>query len=151
MRQNKLIVIAILVVMAACGGPKTEGGKEMDRNTEIKLKQYIVQGKQLYEMHCSNCHQADGSGFARLYPPLAESDYLLSDLPRAACLIKNGMNGAIHVNGVEFNQMMPANDLTPLEIAEILTYITNAWGNNAGISDVHDINQWLRQCEKAGK
>ncbi|MEQ8470847.1 MAG: cytochrome c [Marinoscillum sp.] len=147
MRNFSLLVFITLA--SACGGSENGKGQKTDHRTEIKLKQYIVQGKQLYNTYCSNCHQADGSGLAQLYPPLANSDYLLENLPRAACTIKNGMNGEITVNGVKFNQMMPANkNLSPLEIAEILTYITNSWGNDAGLSDVQIMNRWLSKCEE---
>lgn len=108
----------------------------------------MVQGKKLYETYCSNCHQTDGKGFAKLYPPLAGADYLLDNLPAAACIIKNGMEGELEVNGVTYNQMMPANQsLTPLEIAEILTYISNSWGNESGLSNARDVSIWLNRCQ----
>jgi len=145
---NWMAVLA--VVLASCSSSSNQSGQEeeTDQRTEIRLIQYKVQGKKLYQTYCSNCHQEDGQGLARLYPPLAGSDYLLADLPRAACLIKKGMNETIKVNGVEFNQMMPANEgLTPIQVAEILTYISNSWGNEAGITATIDVTQWLNKCE----
>lgn len=57
----------------------------------------------------------------------------MSDIPRAAGIILNGMKGPIQVNGVEYNQPMPANPkLNQTEVLEILTYITNSWGNEYG-------------------
>lgn len=147
MRLNVTIILALM--LSACGSKHNADGEVTDYQTEVKLKQYIVQGKQLYTAYCSNCHQADGTGLAKLYPPLAASDYLMEDLARAACIVKNGMHEEIEVNGVIFNQMMPANqNLAPLEIAEIITYISNSWGNEAGISEVQTINGWLRKCEE---
>jgi len=120
----------------------------MDRQATIKLEQYIVQGKGLYTKHCSACHQDSGKGLASLYPPLKESDYLLENLPRAACIIRNGLVENITVNGKSYSQMMPGlAQLTPLEIAEILTYITNSWGNSTGISGVKDVDRWLKNCD----
>lgn len=151
--MNRALLLTMLASawVFACSGPGKNSDDEsgdMDRRTEIRLTQYKVQGKQLYKTHCANCHQENGEGLAKLYPPLAKSDYLMGDLKRAACIIKNGMNKEIVVNGTTFHQMMPANEaLTPLEIAEILTYISNSWENEAGISATRDVTTWLRQCE----
>ncbi|WP_258103766.1 cytochrome c [Marinoscillum sp. MHG1-6] len=147
---NKTLLLSLIILLAACGG---KGNKETtsnddglnDRN-EIRLKQYQVKGAQLYATYCVNCHQQNGEGLANLFPPLAGSDYLLEDLPRAACVIKNGATDPIVVNGREYTQIMPANDLTPLEIAEILTFITNAWDNGKGLSGVKDVEKWLTEC-----
>jgi len=137
-------------LLAACSGAKKSDQENATTpGEEMKLKQYVVQGRGLYQTYCQNCHGQDGKGLARLYPPLAKSDYLLSDLPRAACVIQYGQKGAILVNGQEYNQQMPAfPSLTPLEEAEILTYVTNEWGNNAGISNVTEVSQWLDECQQ---
>lgn len=150
--QNLKWLVPLLFFGVACGSSKngdSESGQTTDSRTEIRLQQYLVQGKGLYQVHCSNCHQADGSGFAKLYPPLAKSDYLMADVKRAACIIKNGMEGEVTVNGTSYNLKMPANEtLTPIDVAEILTYVTNSWGNDAGISSTRDVTQWIKNCEK---
>ena len=57
----------------------------------------------------------------------------MKDVPGAASIIVNGLNGSLLVNGTEYNQPMPANlNLNPSEVAEILTYISNSWGNEYG-------------------
>ena len=152
MKSFKPILLLLVIFLASCGtsSKQTTDEKPIDRRTEIRLTQYMVQGKALYQTYCSNCHQADGSGLAKLYPPLAGSDYLMADLKEVACLIKNGKTGEITVNGIIYNQMMPANtNLTPIEIAEIITYISNSWGNEAGISATRDVTQWLKNCNAA--
>lgn len=148
--MNKIITLAVLVILASCGGASKEGEKEnkLDSRDEIRLKQYQVQGAKIYSTYCANCHQQDGKGLASLYPPLAASDYLLENLPRAACIIKNGQAKEIEVNGVKYNQMMPGNPITNLEIAEVLTFIGNAWGNEAGLIGVKDVDKWVKECEE---
>lgn len=119
----------------------------MDRETKLKFDQYMVNGARIYETYCANCHQAQGEGLAKLYPPLAGSDYLLENIPRAACIAKNGQFKEIVVNGVSFNQMMPAMpQLTNLEIAEVITYISNSWGNDGGFQSVKEVDKWLTEC-----
>ncbi len=149
---NGFLFLGLLLSIISCGGSNNEqdkDGKKLDRRTEIRLMQYKVEGKKLYQLHCANCHQENGEGLARLYPRLAGSDYLLNDLPRAACIIKYGQSDTITVNGVEFNQVMPGvPTLTPIEVAEILTYVSNSWGNEAGISSTRDVSKWLDDCKR---
>lgn len=147
--QN-ILLVSFFALLFACGSNQKEGEKEntMDSREEIRLKQYQVQGAKIYSTYCVNCHQQDGKGLASLYPPLAASDYLLENLPRAACIIKNGQTKEIEVNGVKYNQMMPGNPITNLEVAEVLTFIGNAWGNEAGLIGVKDVDKWLKECEE---
>ena len=146
----KLQYIALFfsLILLSCGGKGTNeaAADKMNSRDEIRLQQYQVQGAKIYATYCANCHQQDGKGLASLYPPLAGSDYLLSDLKRAACIIKNGQAVEIVVNGQTYNQMMPANPLTNLEIAEVLTYISNSWGNDAGLTGVKEVEKWMEEC-----
>ena len=148
--MNRVFCVSMIALIVSCGQSKSDSkdSPKLDRQATIKLEQYIVQGKRLYTKHCSACHQDSGKGLASLYPPLKESDYLLENLPRAACIIRNGLVENITVNGKSYSQMMPGlAQLTPLEIAEILTYITNSWGNSTGISGVKDVDRWLKNCD----
>lgn len=149
---TKAILILFVAFVAACagGGGNNEDSKEesTDSRDEIRLKQYMVQGAKVYSTYCANCHQQDGKGLASLYPPLAESDYLVADLERAACIIKNGQANEIVVNGVTYNQMMPANPVTNLELAEVLTYIGNSWGNEIGLVGVKQVDKWIDECKE---
>lgn len=150
---NSIVLVLIFFTISSCGSSPSQKsdskGISSNSRDEIRLKQYRVKGRQIYAQICANCHQNDGSGLAGLFPPLAESDYLLNDLKRAACLIKNGLAEEIIVNGKRYSQMMPANTkLTPLEIAEVLTFITNSWGNEKGLSGVKEVEIWLNDCQK---
>jgi len=148
---NKYVIILAISILWSCGGStnkQEEPSDGLSSREEIRLKQYQVQGAKIYATYCANCHQQDGKGLGTLYPPLSESDYLLENLPRAACIIKHGQQKEIVVNGVSYNQMMPANPLTNLEIAEVLTFIGNAWGNETGLVPVKTIEQWLKECEE---
>lgn len=112
----------------------------------IKYNQYLFQGKQLYQAHCLNCHQKDGSGLGKLIPPLS-SNFVKEQKKIAICGIKYGLEGPIKVNKVEYNGVMPGNTrLTPLEIAEIMTYISNSWGNEFGMVTIRDVEESLKNC-----
>lgn len=114
---------------------------------ENKLTNYYRQGEQLYSKHCSNCHQPNGTGLGRVYPPLHQSDYMQNNFEAVLCLIKNGIDGPLLVNGKEYNQAMPGiATLTDLEIAEIATYIYNTWEHKRGLVDVSEVSRVLREC-----
>lgn len=113
---------------------------------ELKREKYFVAGEQLYKEHCSNCHQTDGKGLAALYPPIKGSDYL-KNKEKVICLIRHGLSDSIVVNGRPYNRPMPANpQLANIDVAEIVTYIYNEWGNEKTISEVKDVSKVLDKC-----
>ena len=158
------LVLAMILILTACGGgsdKKSESSnpleekakaiaeKSAEGSDDVKLQQYMVAGKEIFKTYCVACHQSEGQGLAKLYPPLAGSDYLLANLDKAVCGVRNGQFDPITVNGVEYNQIMPGiPNLTDLEIAEVITYVSNSWGNDAGLIDVKQASKWLEECKK---
>lgn len=90
-------------------------------------------GKNLYSRSCIACHQVDGTGIANAFPPLANSDYLNADENRAINIVLKGLSGEITVNGKKFNSNMPAQVLDDDQIANVLTYVYNNWGNKGSV------------------
>lgn len=101
---------------------------------EVKLNKTLAEkmesGKQIYMKTCFACHQADGQGIPNAFPPLAKSDYLNADVKRAIGIVLNGKTGEITVNGKIYNSIMTRQTLSDDEIADVLTYVYNSWGNN---------------------
>jgi nitrite reductase (NO-forming) len=91
----------------------------------------IEKGKQVYMGLCFACHQADGKGMPAVFPPLAASDYMLADRDRAVRVVLKGLTGPVTVNGATYNSAMPPQEaaLTDQQVADVLTYVFNAWGN----------------------
>ncbi|PJJ60721.1 c-type cytochrome [Hymenobacter chitinivorans] len=106
------------------------------------------EGATLYATHCSNCHGSQGEGLKRLIPPLAGADYLVKNRSGLACLVRKGLNGPLVVNGVEFNQVMPAADthLTDSQITNILNFVQTSWGNKGEIFTIREVSEQLRGC-----
>jgi len=141
----------LLMLLFSCSMPSETSGTYMpeglDRRDKTRYQQYLINGKTLYLTYCSNCHNSDGKGLAKLYPPLAKSDYLMEDIKRAACIIRNGQSGSIIVNGIKYEMAMPGQQkLSNIEIAQLLTYITNSWGNQKGFVTVQDTENYLNFC-----
>ncbi len=101
--------------------------------SEIPAKSFEEQmkfGKQIYMQTCFACHQAEGQGVPNAFPPLAKSDYLNADVDRAIDVVVNGLTGEITVNGEKYNSVMTRQMLSSEEIANVLTYVYNSWGNS---------------------
>ena len=119
-----------------------------DSQTEVKRKQYYIDGQVLYKTHCANCHQENGQGLAGLYPPIMGSDYLTKNKESVLCSMRNGLQDTIVVNGKSYHQPMPANtQLQALDVAEIATYIYNEWGNEKVITEVKTVQKVLEGCK----
>jgi nitrite reductase (NO-forming) len=86
-------------------------------------------GGKLFASICAACHQPSGLGIPTVFPPLAGSDFLNADKRRAIKTVINGRSGEIFVNGRKFNNTMPAFPLTDDDIANVLTFVYNSFGN----------------------
>lgn len=105
-------------------------------------------GKILYTNFCVNCHGENGENLAELIPPLANSDYLTKNKDNLACLIYYGYQGKMTVNGKEYNQQMPGNpNLNDIDIANIINYINNHFGNNNGYTPLNEVQEALNNCK----
>lgn len=143
-----LIFIALWLVTSCNGSNQKEDAQTLSGREEIKLKQYLVAGERLYQMNCVNCHKADGQGLARLIPPLANADYFAQDSSKLICIMKFGLEGSIVVNGVEYNQPMPANmNLTNLELAEISAYVYKKFQGQEKLILPSTVGKILSGCE----
>jgi nitrite reductase (NO-forming) len=102
---------------------------------------FIEKGKRIYAQTCFACHQAEGQGISGVFPPLAKSDYLMADKARAIRGVINGQSGEIIVNGQKYNGVMPPVLLSDEQIAHVLTFVRNAWGNTGDIVTVEEVQK----------
>lgn len=93
------------------------------------LQESIKRGADVYADFCMNCHLASGEGVENVYPPLANSDYLMKHRKESIHGLKYGQQGEIVVNGKTYNNFMPPPGLGDDEIADVMNYINNSWGN----------------------
>lgn len=96
-----------------------------------ELAKSIERGKMVYSENCITCHMGTGEGVTATFPPLAKADYLMNSPEQAIRAVKFGLAGKIKVNGVEYDNMMPNPGLGNDEIADVLNYIMNSWGNSS--------------------
>jgi nitrite reductase (NO-forming) len=112
-----------------------EGGAVQDvagaskKTVATTKEEQIALGKNTFIQNCAACHQAEGTGIPGSFPPLAGSDFLNADKDRAMGIVKNGFSGKITVNGKPFDGVMPSLSLSDEQIANVLTFVYNSWGN----------------------
>ncbi|WP_299435438.1 cytochrome c [uncultured Maribacter sp.] len=95
------------------------------------LQESMLRGEEIYADFCVSCHLKKGKGFAKIYPPLAKSDYLLNNRTESIKAILYGLQGEIVVNGKTYNNSMPSQGLEPEEVADVMNYILNTWENSS--------------------
>lgn len=94
------------------------------------LSESIKRGKEVYTLYCQSCHMEDGNGTPEINPPVAKADYLKNPSKILINVILKGQSGEVVVNGKKYNILMPAQDyLTDIQIADVLNYVRNSWGN----------------------
>ena len=96
----------------------------------LDLKTQIASGELLFKGTCSVCHQPTGQGIPNAFPPLAKSDFLMADKERSIHVVLTGLSGELTVNGAKYNNVMPSwAHLTDHELADVLTFVRNSFGN----------------------
>jgi len=114
----------------------------------LNYKQYFVNGKNIYEKNCQSCHGADGKGLGTLYPPLTDTTFLKLNKRNLGCIIRNGQQGEIKINNILYDEIMPGNEtLADIDIAQVIVYITNSFGNNQGFYDAEIATKDLKTCK----
>jgi cytochrome c oxidase cbb3-type subunit 2 len=101
---------------------------------------------------CVTCHQPTGLGIPLAFPPLAASDWVKGDKERLIKISLYGLMGEIEVNGVKYNGVMtapgiPPGSLTDQQVADVLTFVRNSWGNSAPAvspSEVSEVRESIK-------
>ena len=107
------------------GGQPGQGGEAPVEQTPVMI------GENVFKLNCATCHQDTGLGVPGTYPPLAKSEYVNGTPMRLGMILLKGLQGSIKVEGNTFGAaVMPAWDkLSDQKIADVLTYVRQAWGN----------------------
>ncbi len=108
--------VLLLLLLAGCGVGSIDTTFIHDADT------LISDGEEIYLLNCSRCHQLDGLGFPRIYPNLAGNPIVTLHDP--APMIETVLNGQGSMPGFK-------NSLTPEQLAAVMSYVRNAWGNDA--------------------
>lgn len=122
------ITLLLLTVIAFYSCSHTSDKK----TTAGELNKSVAIGKVVYLNTCASCHQADGGGVQRMNPPLTNTTYVLGDKTELVKIVLNGFNKNVDINGSTYSNVMASHDfLKDQEIADVLTYVRNSFGNKA--------------------
>jgi len=129
------LLLATVGLMVACQSAE-----------QVEFNRNYSAGSAVYQTHCQNCHGDKGQGLAALIPPLTDNKYLTENIHQLPCYLQHGLNGKIKVNGIEFEgKMLPAN-LSPIEVVQVLTYVTNSFGNKNASINSDGVDKDLMGC-----
>jgi glucose/arabinose dehydrogenase len=109
-------------------------------------KDVNIAGADIYNTYCGTCHQRNGKGDGSRFPSLVNEEWVGGDKQRLISLVLNGMEGEIKVNGQTYNNLMPQHSfLKDDEIARVLTYVRQNFGNDYGSITAEEVTQVRNQ------
>lgn len=134
MKYSILICVTVLSLLSCKNETqKTETSlipeSEKTFSQESPLEQSIKRGEAVYIDFCKRCHMPNGKGVGTTYPPLAGSNWLEEKRKESIHSVKYGLNGEIQVNGKTYNNVMTPLGLSDDEVADVMNYVMNSWGN----------------------
>lgn len=132
----KALFIALLSIMAlySCS---TETEKNPYRLAYEEID--FTKGEQIYIAKCKICHKINGKGMLKIFPPLAQSDFLRDNVLTSLDMVKHGSSKKIKVNGIDYKAYMPEANLSDEDLLEVFNYILNSWDNKLGSITISDV------------
>ena len=121
------ITVYMLLLLGLCFS--CNNAEKLDKEAQTYLDKSMERGEIVYNTSCLKCHGADGIGTEAHYPPLALSDWLTDKRVPTMQAIRKGLRGPITVNNIGYNSIMIPVKLSNEELADVLNYIMNSWGN----------------------
>jgi nitrite reductase (NO-forming) len=133
MTYTYLFISTILYVFTSAFSWLGTDNRSLTSQTEPDLEESIKLGEEIYQGYCLACHMSEGEGLPGAFPPLAKSDYLMADKERSIRQVMHGSEGEMVVNGETYNGVMPPQQLSDEEIAHVLNFVRNSWGNEGEV------------------
>jgi mono/diheme cytochrome c family protein len=133
----RLLIVGYLLIV---------GGTTALLYQEKTKEESIVAGEEIYQDFCLQCHLTTGAGVSGVFPPIKNSDYLMNNIDKSIAGIKFGLKGEIVVNDEIYDGVMAKQGLDNEEIADVMNYILNQWGNSY---DAQITNQQVSEVQKS--
>lgn len=130
--MNIRIAGVLLVIIFSVWASNSKAQAKRPAPTRSPSATTLNNGKAVYSNTCLPCHMADGGGVPRMNPPLTATTYVLGDKAKLIGIVLNGFSDDVEINGQTYsNTMPPQAQLTDAQIADVLTYVRNSFGNKA--------------------
>jgi len=147
-RISLLLAVPLLGLSAGACSQDAAGQSAGAKDTAVHTaevaaaskEELMARGQAVFNANCAACHQPNGQGLAGAFPPLAGSDFLKGDRKKVMSVALFGLTGPVKVNDVEYNGVMPSQGHLPdSDLAAVLTYVFNAWGNEGAAVSVAEV------------
>jgi mono/diheme cytochrome c family protein len=126
--MKKFILFTLLVIIAI--------GSQSFSSTAPQAS--LKKGQAVYETYCISCHMEDGNGVPSAFPSLVKTGNL-TDKNRLVKIVLQGVRGPIVVKGEKYDAEMASITITDQEVADVINYIRNTWGNKAPLMNVSEV------------
>jgi mono/diheme cytochrome c family protein len=148
--MNKIVVLAFL--MLPCFFFLRNENTESENPAVASTQQSNGEGEAIFKKYCISCHQADGGGVPHMTPSLIKSKYVMAEKDSVIKIVLNGLQGR-EINGQTYNNPMPPLGavLKDKEIADVLTYVRNSFGNKAPAITDSDVKKARSNANTAAK
>jgi glucose/arabinose dehydrogenase/mono/diheme cytochrome c family protein len=105
-----------------------------------EIDEALLPGQKVYQIYCASCHMMSGKGAPGMNPPLIGTEWVLGDKERLVKVVLNGMNEPVKIKGEIFQNIMASHAfLTDQQIADVLSFVRNNWGNEASYITVDEV------------
>ena len=132
--MKTLVLLVLAVTLLSQTQKPAQTKKPAGSPARVAMQAAMDRGKKVYLEQCLACHQADAGGVQNMNPPLIKTKWVLGDKTTLVQVVLKGMTGEVDIDGETYhNVMAPHNDLTDQQIADVLTYVRNNFGNKASM------------------
>ena len=124
-------------------GQKKQPGKVQ----QPSIKTSIDAGKLVYTQYCLSCHMEDGGGVENMNPPLIKTNYINGDKSKLVAVVLKGISQQ-EINGETYTNIMASfNFLTDKQVADVLTYVRNSFGNKKPAVTAADVKNTRKKIK----
>lgn len=136
------ICFVLFGMLCASSFAQTRHPATTAKTSGTALRAQIAAGQKVYTLQCLPCHQADGGGVQNMNPPLIKTTYVLGDKSKIIQIVLKGFNGQVPINGDTYSNVMPSlSILTDQEVADVLTFVRNSFGNKASVINPAEVTK----------
>jgi len=129
MSTDKILIAAVFCFLSL----------RLSGQNRAELQASVARGKIVYEQSCLACHQSDGSGVPNMAPPLVKTSFVLGDKMHLIAIVLKGLK-SVEINGQNYDNPMPSfAALSDKQIADVLTYVRNSFGNKASAIKIEEV------------
>src|SRR4051812_37108285 len=123
------LLLLIVIFVSACKKKATSSEAAIDP----VISESIARGQVVYKQYCVACHMVDGLGAPPMNPSLSGTSFVKGDKNVLIPIVLKGMSNQA-IDGQKYHNVMPPLDfLTDEQVADVLTYVRNSFGNKESL------------------